>query len=575
MVKTMGEGSRAMPLNLQYAGVLELIEPYVANARTESRAFLAWYLENIYRLEPTEAQDAVTDGSDDKGIDGIYVNHASQTIDIFQSRLTQTERAVGSGLVTTLNGTLQQLAPEEAIDNLAATTRNVELANRIVDEGVAQLVRNGYIPRGIVVTNGTIDPSATDYIERANANIVNYDRAKINATYVPAEHLPVPNTPVDFDITGYDVSEYSVAGIRMIVAPISATELVKMDGIESGTLFDHNVRQGLGRTNVNKDIVKGIRNQSQHRNFLLYHNGATIVANKVTVTDDQLSLNGYVVVNGCQSLTAFWDNRSHLSEDLRVLVRVIELEHDSPLMDEITRNSNNQNGIKARDFQSNSAIQLRLRAEFIQTFGSDISYSISRGERSSSSEIIDNEAAARILLAFDVKQPWTCHQTYKLFDDLHSDIFARPEVNAARIVALVDAFNVIESKIGLISYELMSKYALTKYFFMLLLREALELDEKGKEFILDPRPFIIDPAHRAALKTAVGKVLEDLAVDLNAEIEDRLESADSFDYKSELKSPNAVRSLRTAVLSPYQKAIARGRASGFSSHWREAINNED
>jgi hypothetical protein len=50
--------------------------------RTEARAFLAWFLEHYYRLEETDAQDAVCDGPDDKGVDGIYVNTNLERIEI-------------------------------------------------------------------------------------------------------------------------------------------------------------------------------------------------------------------------------------------------------------------------------------------------------------------------------------------------------------------------------------------------------------------------------------------------------------------------------------------------------------
>ena len=44
----------------------------------ESAWFLVWFLENVYRLEETDARDAVCDHSNDKGIDGIYVDHNNE-----------------------------------------------------------------------------------------------------------------------------------------------------------------------------------------------------------------------------------------------------------------------------------------------------------------------------------------------------------------------------------------------------------------------------------------------------------------------------------------------------------------
>ncbi len=55
----------------------ELLEkefgPYLVGSRTGSTAMLAWFLEHVWRIEPEEAEDALCDGSNDKGIDAIVV----------------------------------------------------------------------------------------------------------------------------------------------------------------------------------------------------------------------------------------------------------------------------------------------------------------------------------------------------------------------------------------------------------------------------------------------------------------------------------------------------------------------
>jgi hypothetical protein len=63
-----------MPVDLQYAALLARIKPYQSKRRSESAAFLIWYLVNYYRLDELEATDCVCNLAGDKGIDGIYVN---------------------------------------------------------------------------------------------------------------------------------------------------------------------------------------------------------------------------------------------------------------------------------------------------------------------------------------------------------------------------------------------------------------------------------------------------------------------------------------------------------------------
>ena len=58
-------------LDLNYTNLLNLIQPY-QQGRTNSTAFLHWFLVNLYRLERIEVDDIVCDGHGDKGIDGVY-----------------------------------------------------------------------------------------------------------------------------------------------------------------------------------------------------------------------------------------------------------------------------------------------------------------------------------------------------------------------------------------------------------------------------------------------------------------------------------------------------------------------
>ena len=111
---------------------------------------------------------------------------------------------------------------------------------------------------------------------------------------------------------------------------------------------------------------------------------------------------------------------------------------------------------------------------------------------------------------------------------------------------------------------------MTPYFVMYLVKQALQLDQKGKEFCQDPGRFVRDGGFDAVVK-AVGQIADDLIVDLNAELAEREETGNPFDHKRELKSPNAVRALRGGLLPSYQKAVTRKRASSFTEEWEAAV----
>ena len=159
--------------------------------------------------------------------------------------------------------------------------------------------------------------------------------------------------------------------------------------------------------------------------------------------------------------------------------------------------------------------------------------STSNLELSNLSEVIENDEAGRLLLAFDLKQPWACHQSYKILDELHTDIFARPEVNSHRVVAMVDLLGAITSASSNIKNQLIGSYRLTRYVLMYLLREALETDDQGRKLCREPSVFLLVPNGRERLRKAIEPVLGDLVIDLNAELRDREEAGNPFDYKRE------------------------------------------
>lgn len=175
---------------------------------------------------------------------------------------------------------------------------------------------------------------------------------------------------------------------------------------------------------------------------------------------------------------------------------------------------------------------------------------------------ITNEDAAKQLLAFDLQQPWSCHLSYKLFDELHGEIFGRKEVTAWRIATLSVIFDAVRSVLPNISNKLVGSYTLTRYFLLYLLRQALQVDEQGRHFAREPE-LVSKEIGFEKMQALMKRVLDDLVVDLNAEIAEREEAGNPLDYKRELKSQSAVRALAKEIIPSYEKSIKRKRATAF------------
>jgi alpha-glucuronidase len=143
-----------------------LVKPYEASGRTKSAAFLI-----IYRLDETEAQDAVCDQRDDMGVDAVRVNDDSEEVVLFQAkRKEKIPSTLGDSDLKSFVGALTQFRTRESIEKLIAATENAELKKLLIDNKVAEKIERGYATRAIFVANVAADVSATRYLQTAQSD---------------------------------------------------------------------------------------------------------------------------------------------------------------------------------------------------------------------------------------------------------------------------------------------------------------------------------------------------------------------------------------------------------------------
>jgi hypothetical protein len=130
-------------LRLSYPELLNLFGNHVVKQRTESRQFLAWFLENFYRLEESEVEDSICDGNYDKGVDGVYVNEQLSQIHVFQGRIVKGPKTLGDVSLKEFMGTVGQFDDERSVRNMQETTKNAELSGLLQAHDIAAKVAEG------------------------------------------------------------------------------------------------------------------------------------------------------------------------------------------------------------------------------------------------------------------------------------------------------------------------------------------------------------------------------------------------------------------------------------------------
>ena len=230
------------------------LQAHTCDGRTESAAFLAWFLENILRLNDVEAADAICDGPSDRGIDAVYVDHDNNEIIVLQAKVRQNDaRTVGDQPIRDFAGSIAQFSTPEQVSAAIAEMPGSEISKLMERMKVEDRLREGYALRGWFVTNSTVDENG---VRAAQATVISvYDRSAIAGRYVeidapdvvegtvPIRLSPTPTTSrvlpvarVKLGVSGSgDIasdSEQGPEGVERVESPVEAEgELVEV-GLE-------------------------------------------------------------------------------------------------------------------------------------------------------------------------------------------------------------------------------------------------------------------------------------------------------------------------------------------------------
>ena len=540
-----------LPDQLAYENLPSLTAQHSKN-RTLSISFLSWFLANFLRLDEFQADDAICDSANDRGIDGIYVDHDRRSVLLFQSK-TRQFGAVGDKAIRDFAGSIVPFETPEQITALLAGDASKELKSLIQRERVLEAIANGYTTEGWFVTNSDFDYNGIAYLN-TNPKIVGYGQSRIIEEFIDLAKEEFKKGPFSFTIDNKPFS-YSVGETEKLYLFVAkATEIITMEGIIDNSLFALNVRLPLGNTKINKEISKSISNLDTHKNFPLFHNGITIVCHHADLQNDSIEIKDYVVVNGAQSIRQLHKNSSKISDDLGVIVRIAQIGNNRELARDISTFSNQQNGIKPKDLRSNDDIQVRIQTEFETLNYKDYRFVVKRGEVAQGLEITSDDAG-RELLAFDVKEPWSSHQIYKVFDEKYQEIFSRPAVTAERVIAIHETFLLVSEECRKHIDDAAAHYKLTHYSAMYCFSKICELNVELKGVYANPKLYIKHGSFDDFL-SRIKPIISDMVLEIKYQIgSDRSIS----DYKSDFKSPSKIRALADVCAKEFEKNVIKQR----------------
>lgn len=143
---------------------------------------------------------------------------------------------------------------------------------------------------------------------------------------------------------------------------LPVNELIKLitdeDGIMLRGLFYDNVRDFQGENEVNKEIQQTIESSDKDL-FVLLNNGLTVVADSINKTGNKFNVEGFQVVNGCQTSHVLYNSRSNLTTDMHVPVRLIVSDNDE-IKNKIIKATNRQTTVKNEELVALTDFQKTL-----------------------------------------------------------------------------------------------------------------------------------------------------------------------------------------------------------------------
>ena len=293
-----------------------------------------------------EAASSVVDGPEDNGIDAIYYSSLSHQMILVQSKFSKDGKGEPSSgdISKYLNGIrdLINLRFERFNENIKSKEYLIKQALSNYETHYTVILIDTYASADLAKHSKRL---IDDLLNELNStgdedsdNILDFLRLNQGRVHSSLAQKAV-SSPINIEI---GINNWGVINepFKAYYGSVSAVEIANWWKLYKNRLFDKNIRQVLGRTDVNEEMEKTIKESPSY--FWYYNNGITIIADKIDKalaggTNREIGtfkLSNIAIVNGAQTVSTIGkyaqqnqtDNK--LSEIL-VQVRMIQLT-DSP-----------------------------------------------------------------------------------------------------------------------------------------------------------------------------------------------------------------------------------------------------
>ena len=371
-----------------YAGDLQQYGAAGAEQRLLSRALTAMAARIVTGVDPATAGGFVVDGYSDQGIDGIALRTDPPHVYLIQAKWSDagTAKFDRSAAMELING-LDYLDRELFSEFNARGEALAEAASVLMVEGNAPVTL-------VIALMGTATPgqSVMPVLDHAVARFNQHGpRLSYQFLYAPDFSRQVREDrapePITLAVTMWPWHQHD--GLHTsFQGSVRIEDVAAWSAKYGASLFRANIRDPLGATRTNTGIVQSLI--TEPGNFWYRNNGITVLCDSIEArpgsmqfahnTPMNLTAVNASIVNGAQTVTAIAEAmRTHpeIAAQAKVGVRVIATNRAVGFAEEVTKATNLQNSVEARDFVALDPVQGEIREEFAVEL--DKQYSVKRG----------------------------------------------------------------------------------------------------------------------------------------------------------------------------------------------------
>jgi hypothetical protein len=339
-------------------------------AHVLSRAMAVAAIKIVAEIEYDAACAAIVDGGKDNGIDAIYYDSQSKTLFLVQSKWSSAHASsiASAGILKFLQG-IQDLV------SLKKSRFNEKIQKRwnVIEDALNRLtsVRLVVAYPGSGKIDDDIQGKIDEFVKGQNDTSELFFFSSITQRelfqHFVHEAAP-PQINLSIRLAHYGLVE---SPLKAVYGQVSAVDVAAWYKSYGNNLFAGNIRNFLGSSEVNTAISKTLTSDGEH--FWFYNNGITIIAEslkKQAIGGNDRSIGIFdcvkvTIVNGAQTVGTIGRTLAEDSSSF-LQARIIEVnDPESSLGKQITKASNTQNKIDARNFVALDPEQERIRTELL------------------------------------------------------------------------------------------------------------------------------------------------------------------------------------------------------------------